>query len=336
MSLAHAAPVLPAAARSPLGAEVLRGLTATPKTLSPWIFYDSRGSELFEEITALPEYYLTRTERAIFRDHASEILATAADDCRLALIELGAGTATKTGLLLKAALERQQSVTYCALDVSASALEEARASITTQFPGVSVETRVADYTQNLGAIQPLQNPATRRLVLYIGSSIGNFDPADATALLRRLRQRLAPGDHILLGADHAPGAGKNTAALLRAYDDASGVTAAFNRNALVRINRELHADFDLHAFRHVARWNPLQSRMEMHLESTRRQRVSIGALGLELDFSSGETIHTENSYKFTPQSIAALLAQGGFTIRHSWTDPRDWFGVYLASASPLQ
>lgn len=336
MSLAHAAPVLPAAAPSAIGAEVLRGLTATPKTLSPWLFYDARGSELFEKITTLPEYYLTRTERAIFREHASEILATAAGDRRLALIELGAGTATKTGLLLKAALERQQSVTYCALDVSPSALEEARTTITSQFPGVTVETRVADYTENLSAIQPLKNSATRRLVLYIGSSIGNFDPADATGLLRRLRQRLAPGDHILLGADHAPGTGKDTATLLRAYDDASSVTAAFNRNALVRINRELDANFDLHAFRHIARWNPHHSRMEMHLESTRRQTVSVAALGLNVDFSPGETIHTENSYKFTPASIAHLLADGGFTVTHSWTDARRWFGVYLASASPLQ
>jgi L-histidine N-alpha-methyltransferase len=333
MSLAHAAPVLPAAAHTPLGAEVLRGLTARPKTLSPWIFYDARGSELFEQITALPEYYLTRTERAIFREHAPEILAAAAGNRRVSLIELGAGTATKTGLLLQAALRRQQGVAYCALDVSASALEEARAGITAQFPGVTVETRVADYTEDLAAIQPGNNPASSRLVLYIGSSIGNFDPVDATALLRRVRQRLAPGDHILLGADHAPGNTKDAATLLRAYDDAAGVTAAFNRNALVRINRELHADFDLHAFRHAARWNPLQSRMEMHLESTRRQRVSISALGLELDFSPGETIHTENSYKFTPHSISALLAQGGFTVTHSWTDARRWFGVYLAAAS---
>ncbi len=333
MSLAHAAPALPAAAHTPLGAEVLRGLTAKPKTLSPWLFYDARGSELFEQITALPEYYLTRTERAIFREYAPEILAAAAEDHRLAFIELGAGTATKTGLLLEAALHRQSHVPYCALDVSASALDEARAGITAQLPGVTVETRVTDYTENLAAIQPPEDASTRRLVLYIGSSIGNFDPADATALLRRVRQRLAPGDHILLGADHAPGASKDVNTLLRAYDDASGITAAFNENALVRINRELRANFDRKAFRHVARWNARQSRIEMHLESTRRQRVSVAALDLDVDFASGETIHTENSYKFTPQSIASLLAQGGFTVTRSWTDPRQWFGVYLATAS---
>src|SRR5579875_3121191 len=155
MSLAHAAPILPAAVHTPLGAEVLRGLTARPKTLSPWIFYDARGSGLFEQITSLPEYYLTRVERAIFREYAAEILSTAAGNRRLSLIELGAGTAAKTGLLLQAALERQQSVTYCALDVSASALEEARAGIAAQFPGVTVETRVADYTKDLAVIQPL-------------------------------------------------------------------------------------------------------------------------------------------------------------------------------------
>jgi len=333
MSLAHAAPVLPAAAHTPLGAEVLRGLTARPKTLSPWIFYDARGSRLFEQITTLPEYYLTRVERAIFREYAPEILAAAAGNRRVSLIELGAGTASKTGLLLQAALERQQSVTYCALDVSASALEEARAGIAAQFPGVTVKTRVADYTRNLAAIQPLKSSGTSRLVLYIGSSIGNFDPADAAALLRRVRQRLAPGDHLLLGADHAPGKTKDAATLLRAYDDAAGVTAAFNRNALVRINRELDADFDVRAFRHMARWNPLHSRMEMHLESMRRQQAAVRALGITVDFAPGETIHTENSYKFTPESICALLAAGGFTVTHSWTDARRWFGVYLAAAS---
>lgn len=330
MSLESSSAVLPAAAQTPVGAEVLRGLTSNPKTLSPWLFYDQRGSQLFEQITQLPEYYLTRTERGIFATHAPAILAAAASgDACLTLIELGAGTASKTGLLLRAALNRQPQLTYRAIDVSGSALNAARQSLAEKFPTLSIETRVGDYTDGLGHL-PCETAANaRRLVLYIGSSIGNFDPADARKLLANLRRQLSPGDCILLGVDHV----KPLTPLLAAYNDAAGVTAAFNLNVLTRINRELGANFQLDRFQHLARFNPEQSRIEMHLVSTRAQQVSIPALDLDLFFAANETIHTENSYKFTLESATALLASGGFSVTNSWTDPQHWFGVYLATAT---
>jgi len=329
MPLENSSAVIPAAAQTPVGAEVLRGLTAQPKTLSPWLFYDQRGSQLFEQITQLPEYYLTRTERSIFAEHAPSILAAAAaGGAHLTLIELGAGTASKTGLLLRAALAQQPQLTYRAIDVSASALNAARQSLAEKFPTLSIETRVGDYTDGLGHLPCEASTTSRRLVLYIGSSIGNFDPADARQLLSNIRSQLSPGDCILLGVDHV----KPLTPLLAAYNDAAGVTAAFNRNILARINRELGADFYLNDFEHRAIFNSAQSRIEIHLVSTRRQKVSIPALDLEIEFAPGETIHTENSYKFTPESATALLAAGGFRVTHSWTDPQNWFGVYLASA----
>jgi dimethylhistidine N-methyltransferase len=318
-------PCLPEAASTPVGAEVYRGLTALPKNLSPWLFYDERGSELFEAITELPEYYLTRTEREIFAQYADEILAAAGDD-RLTMIELGAGTAAKTGLLLAAAVRRQERVSYYPIDISVSALREASSRIGEELPQVAVRPIVADYTTELDEIPA---PACRRLVLYIGSSIGNFEPGDAAAVLRKLRGQLAPGDLLLLGVDHI----KDRATLLRAYNDGAGVTAEFNRNVLTRIQRELGADFRPRLFRHRVRWNDRESRIEMHLESLVSQEVAIPALELTVGFRRGETIHTENSYKFTPETAAALLSRSGFAVRREWTDGRRWFGVYLAEAA---
>ena len=322
-------PQLPEAAYTSLGSEVYRGLTSRPRTLCPWLFYDQEGSRLFEQITELDEYYVTRTERSIFAAHADEIVAAASAPTAhgqqrdLTMIELGAGTATKTGLLLEAAVRRQEAVTYCAIDVSESALDAARSHLTSMFPGVNFESRVADYTEGLGDIPA---DGTRRLVLYIGSSLGNFEPAAGRELLRDVRNQLAPGDMLLLGVDLV----KDIPTLIAAYDDASGVTAAFNRNVLARINRELGANFDMHKFRHKVRWNGEQSRIEMHLESLMAQEVSIPALDLLVGFRRGETIHTENSYKFTTGRVAHLLAQTGFTTVETWTDPQHWFGVFLA------
>lgn len=315
---------LPEAATTPIGSEVLRGLTGMPKTLSPWLFYDEEGSRLFEAITELPEYYLTRTERAIFAEHADEILE-AADGKNLKLIELGAGTATKTGLLLRAAVRRQERVEYLAIDVSESALAEAQQHIEEEIPGVSVITRVGDYTSGIEEIPVV---GQRRMVLYIGSSIGNFEPSDAVQVLREVRKRLVPGDKLLLGADRV----KDRSALIPAYDDAAGVTAAFNKNILTRINRELGANFNLRLFRHRARWNDEHSRIEMHLESLIAQYITIPSLELEVKFQRGETIHTENSYKFTVQSIASIVERAGFEMTRCWTDEQQWFGVYLATA----
>jgi dimethylhistidine N-methyltransferase len=317
-------PCLPEAASTPLGAEVYRGLTAFPKKLSPWLFYDQRGSELFEAITELPEYYLTRTERGIFEQFGDEILATA-DAKKLSMIELGAGTATKTRLLLDAAVRRQASVEYYPIDISTSALEEARRRIGEEQPQVSCMPIVSDYTTDMSDVHSISG---RRLVLYIGSSIGNFEPAEAAKLLRRLRGQLAAGDLLLLGVDHV----KDRFTLLKAYNDAAGVTAEFNRNMLVRIKRELGAKFRPGLFRHRACWNEREARIEMHLESVVAQEIAIPALELQVSFQRGESIHTENSYKFTPERVAEMLGWAGFEVRKEWTDARKWFGVYLAEA----
>src|ERR1700761_2799486 len=319
-------PKLPALVSSPIASEVLHGLTAQPKTLSPWLFYDEAGSRLFEEITELPEYYVTRTERNILALHADEIVSAAAAGRGLSIIELGAGTATKTGLLLNAAVALQGSVTYYPIDVSATALEEARVRLEAELPDVVVQPIVADYTE--GMRQNTLLHGGRRMVLYIGSSIGDFSPADAANLLHGVRAQLVPGDTLLLGADMV----KEVAPLIEAYDDAAGVTARFNLNVLTRINRELDANFDPELFRHQARWNEQQSRIEMHLESLLTQKVTIGALDLQVRFKLGETIHTENSYKFTDQRAQALLTRAGFRLRKQWSDPKGWFTVYLAVA----
>jgi len=300
---------------SPVARAALRGLTAQQRTLPPWLFYDAAGSALFERITQLPEYYLTRTERAIFAAHADEIIAAAAGGETLNIAELGAGTAAKTGLLLEAAVRRQGSVIYRPVDVSPTALEMAKRHLESRVPGVLVEPQVADYTRDP---IPLDAGAARMLVLYIGSSIGNFSP---------VRDQLQPGDTLLLGTDMV----KDERTLLAAYDDAAGGTAEFNRNILHRLNRELGADFDVTRFTHQAIWNAAESRMEMHLVSNGPQRVTID--DLELHFAAGETIHTENSYKFTQKSIVWLLKQSGFTLEQQWTDAKVWFAVNLAVAS---
>jgi L-histidine Nalpha-methyltransferase len=320
-------PKLPAIASSPVAVEVLNGLAERPKTLSPWLFYDQKGSQLFEEITELPEYYVTRTERQILAENAEEIVTAAAGGRDLSMIELGAGTATKTGLLLNAAVGLQGSVIYYPIDVSETALEEARTRLEAELPEVTVEPIVADYTEGMR-----QNSAShpgRKLVLYIGSSIGNFSPADALEVLRGVRAQLLPGDCLLLGTDMV----KDVDTLLAAYDDAAGVTARFNKNILIRINRELDANFNPKLFRHRARWNEEHSRIEMHLESLLAQKIALRALDTEVRFALGETIHTENSYKFTDERAAALLTRAGFKLRQQWSDPNHWFTVYLAAAN---
>jgi L-histidine N-alpha-methyltransferase len=320
-------PKFPAIASSPVAVEVLNGLTDRPKTLSPWLFYDQKGSQLFEEITELPEYYVTRTERQILAEHADEIVIAAAGGRDLSMIELGAGTATKTGLLLNAAVGLQGSVIYYPIDVSETALEEARTRLQAELPEVVVEPIVADYTE--GMRQNSVSHHGRKLVLYIGSSIGNFSPADALEVLRGVRAQLLPGDCLLLGTDMV----KDVDTLLAAYDDAAGVTARFNKNILVRINRELDANFNPKLFRHRARWNEEHSRIEMHLESVLAQKISLRALETEVRFALGETIHTENSYKFTDERAAALLTRAGFKLRRQWSDANHWFTVYLAAAN---
>jgi L-histidine N-alpha-methyltransferase len=323
-----------------IAAEARAGLSTTPKTLSPWLFYDEQGSRLFEQITELPEYYLTRTERGIFARNADEIIAEASRPTGndpapiLTLIELGAGTATKTGILLAAAVRHQRTVVYQPVDVSETALAAATENIRANIPGVTVRCQVADYTS-----QPLplnRLPNTRTLALYIGSSIGNFSPIDARDVLRNLRAQLLPGDVLLLGTDLGTSLCKDEATLLAAYNDAAGVTADFNRNVLARLNRELGANFHLNRFAHKAIWSAAESRIEMHLESLVAQRVHIPANSagptLTIDFARGETIHTENSYKFDTEAIERLLSSAGFTLTRSWQDDECLFAVNLAVA----
>ena len=297
-----------AEAVDPIAATARLGLSSSQKSLPPWLFYDETGSQLFELITALPEYYLTRTERALFERYADDIFLDLVDP--VTIVELGAGTAAKTGILLEAATRFQQGVVYQPIDVSPTALAEARESLERQLPHVTVRPQVANYV----------------LALYIGSSIGNFSPAEARAVLQNLRSQLQSGDALLLGTDLAPSRCKSVAALLAAYDDAAGVTAAFNRNVLSRLNRDLGADFDLDRFTHEARWNAEESRIEMHLASSCAQTVTIPANSagpaITLEFATDETIHTENSYKFTAESIASLLADSGFNPTETFTDPK--------------
>ena len=312
---------IPVVERPAIADDVERGLTATPKSLPPRLFYDATGSELFEQITRLPEYYLTRTERSIFETFADEMIAAAGEG--ISIIELGAGTAEKTEILLRAALKRQFSLTYYPVDVADSALAIAKERLTAALPRLRVQPIVSDYTSGLSALR--QIPA-RKLVLNIGSSIGNFDPREAAGILKRIGDGLADGDSLLLGTDLV----KRASLLRAAYNDADGVTAAFNLNLLARINRELGADFDLRRFRHDAVWNPAASRIEMYLVSLEAQRVRIPALDMTIDFREGERIHTENSYKFTGEMTRELLRTAGFELQRTWRDRDDLFAVHLA------
>jgi L-histidine Nalpha-methyltransferase len=309
-----------------ISSSVYEGLLSNPKWLPSWLFYDTAGSRLFDEITHIPEYYVTRTERAILAERAGEIVLRAAGEHSLRLVELGAGSADKTRLLLSAAVERQDTVFYEPVDVSASALVEAQIRIENEIPGVLVRPRVEDYTQGLELDSTLATE--RRLVLYIGSSIGNFEPGESLMLLERVRAALDPGDCLLLGVDLA----KNETVLQAAYDDAAGVTAAFNRNLLVRLNRELDADFHPEMFAHRAVWNANKSRMEMHLVSETKQSVWLPAIDLRVEFQAGESIHTENSYKYRAGDAEVLVEKAGFAHEATWMDERGWFAVCLARA----
>jgi L-histidine N-alpha-methyltransferase len=305
--------------------EALTGLSAPQKTLPPWLFYDEAGSQLFDQITTLPEYYLTRTERDLFSAHADDIFR--ALDLPVTIAELGAGSASKTGILLQAASRFQADVLYQPIDVSPTALDEASATLIS-IPGLSIVPQVANYITEPYTIERPEDH--RILALYIGSSIGNFSPMEAASILRTLRGHLQPGDALLLGTDLAPGAQKSITALLSAYDDAAGVTAAFNKNILARLNRDLDAGFDLTAFAHRARWNAACSRIEMHLESLVPQTVQIA--GKRIAFARGETIHTENSYKFTSAALAELLGRADFVSERVFRDAIGSFAVTLAVA----
>ena len=305
--------------------EAIAGLTSNPKTLPPWLFYDEAGSALFEKITELPEYYLTRAERSIFAERADEIVGSAGHP--LTIAELGSGTASKTGLLLAAAARHQSEVLYQPIDVSSSALDQAAATLPAAIPGVVVRPQIANYITNGYTIERPDDCCV--LALYIGSSIGNFGLDEAHSIMRKLRKQLKKtGDAVLLGVDLAPNCNKSVEQLIAAYDDAAGVTAAFNKNILARLNRELDANFNLDAFRHRADWNAQESRIEMHLVSTVSQTVTID--GKRIAFASGESIHTENSYKFTERALIDLLHDSGYSSPQWFQDANHYFAVALA------
>ncbi|MFE2721016.1 L-histidine N(alpha)-methyltransferase [Kitasatospora sp. NPDC059327] len=300
--------------------DVRQGLTADPKWLPPKWFYDARGSELFEEITRLPEYYPTRAERAILDARAGEIAA--ATRART-LVELGSGSSEKTRLLLDALRDLGTLDSYVPVDVSESALAGAGEALALEYPGLSVHAVLADFTARLG-LPPEGGP---RLVAFLGGTLGNLLPAERAVFLRGLRAALDPGDFLLLGTDLV----KDPGVLVAAYDDAAGVTAEFNRNVLNVLNRELSADFDPAAFEHVALWDPEREWIEMRLRSLQEQTVKIPALDLPVHFEKGEELRTEVSAKFRRERVTEELAAAGLRLSHWWTDQEGRFGLSLAS-----
>ncbi|MCV7319233.1 L-histidine N(alpha)-methyltransferase [Mycolicibacterium confluentis] len=299
--------------------DVRDGVTTTPKSLPPKWFYDAEGSALFDQITRLPEYYPTRAEAAILAERAGEIAEASGADT---LVELGSGTSEKTRRLLDALRAQGTLRRFVPFDVDASVLAQAGAELQRDYPGLDIDAVCGDFERHLGEIPT----GGTRLIAFLGSTIGNLTPGPRSAFLSALAEALDPGDMLLLGTDLV----KDTDRLVRAYDDSAGVTAAFNRNVLSVINRELHADFDLTAFEHVARWNSTDQRIEMWLRSSSRQRVVIADLGLTVDFGVGEEMLTEVSCKFTEAGIGEELAAVGLRRTHWWTDPAGDFGLSLA------
>ncbi|WP_018548523.1 L-histidine N(alpha)-methyltransferase [Streptomyces sp. LaPpAH-108] len=301
-----------------LRADVLDGLTRTPKSLPPKWFYDTRGSELFEQITDLPEYYPTRAEREILRDRSGEIAA--ASGART-LVELGSGSSEKTRHLIDALTSLEA---YVPVDVSESALLGAGQALAAERPGLAVHALIADFTA------PLELPDTPgpRLVAFLGGTIGNLLPEERAEFLAAVRGLLAPGDALLLGTDLV----KDERVLRLAYDDVAGITAAFNKNVLAVLDRELGADFDLDAFDHVAVWNPEHEWIEMRLRSRTAQTVKLPGVNMVVDFAAGEDLRTEVSAKFRPEGVTAELAAARLELTHWWTDGKGRFALSLSVA----
>ncbi|MEU6140695.1 L-histidine N(alpha)-methyltransferase [Streptomyces sp. NPDC047081] len=304
------------ATEAALRADVHHGLTGTPKTLPPKWFYDAHGSELFEQITELPEYYPTRAEREILIARSGEIAA--ATHART-LVELGSGSSEKTRYLLDALTGLH---TYVPVDVSESALTQAGQALVAERPGLQVHALIADFTAGL----TLPDTPGPRLLAFLGGTIGNLLPPERAAFFAAVRSLLSPGDALLLGTDLV----KDEKVLVEAYDDAAGVTAAFNKNVLTVVNRELHADFDPTAFDHVALWDTANEWIEMRLRSRTTQTVKIPALDLAVDFAEGEELRTEVSAKFRKEGVRAELAAAGLDLAHWWTDEEGRFALSLS------
>ncbi|MFE5212335.1 L-histidine N(alpha)-methyltransferase [Streptomyces sp. NPDC056600] len=307
------------AARASLSADVLAGLGSRPRTLPPRWFYDARGSELFDEITRLPEYYPTRAEREILTDRSADIARFAG---ARTLVELGSGSSEKTRLLLDAMPDLGL---YVPVDVSESALTGAGEELAERLPGLEVHAVVADFT---GRLELPEGPGPR-LVAFLGGTVGNLEPAERARFLASVRGSLAPGDALLLGTDLV----KDERVLVRAYDDAAGVTAEFDRNVLRVVNRELGADFRPELFDHVAVWNAEAEWIEMRLRAREAQTVKIPGVDLVVDLAEGEEIRTEISAKFRPEKVRAELAAVGMEVAHGWTDREDRFALWLGVVS---
>ena len=319
MTLSLTSHLSPGDAGTALRADALGGLTARPKSLPPRWFYDERGSLLFDEITRLPEYYPTRAERAVLEARAAEIATASRADV---LVELGSGTSEKTRLLLDALRDAGTLRRFVPFDVDPSVLQAAGEALTTEYPGIEVTAVIGDFTRHLDEL-PREG---RRVVAFLGSTIGNLEPGPRAAFLADLAATLGPEDSLLLGTDLVKDPGR----LVRAYDDAAGVTAAFNRNVLSVLNRELDADFDPDAFEHVAVWDAENEWIEMRLRSRTDQRVRVAALDLEVPFAAGEEMRTEVSAKFRRDRVETELAAAGLRLTHWWTDPDGDFGVSLS------
>jgi L-histidine N-alpha-methyltransferase len=309
----------PGALADQLALDVRAGLTSSPKTLPPKYFYDARGSELFDEITRLPEYYPTRTERSILVRHATSIAAATAAST---LIELGSGTSEKTRLLLRALSDGGTLQRFVPFDVDPAVLKDASAAVTEEFPGIDVEPIVGDFEKHLGSLPR----GGRRLLAFLGSTIGNLEPEQRARFLRDVRGTLDAGDAFLLGTDLV----KSSERLVAAYDDAAGVTAAFDKNVLSVVNRDLGADFDPDEFDHVAVWDAEHEWIEMRLRSRSQQTVRVAALELAVQFARGEELRTEISAKFRRAGVEAELAAAGLALSEWWTDPAGDFALSLS------
>lgn len=299
---------------------VRAGLGATPKSLPCRFFYDDAGSRLFEEICSLPEYYATRIEREILLRAAPEIAG--AVGAGAALAELGSGSSAKTRYVIEALLARQDELHYVPIDISATFLEESARALLERFARLRITAIGGEYLDAVPHLPPREGPL---LVLFLGGNVGNLGEEEASALLSGVAAGLSPQDRLLVGFDRL----KERGVIERAYDDGAGVTAAFNRNLLVRINRELGGEFDLDAFGHVAPFVEERSRIEMHLVSRRSQKVRVAALGQTFSFDEGETIHTENSHKYDPAGIDRLCGAAGLAVERLWSDPLEWFSLAL-------
>ncbi|GAB4452100.1 MAG: L-histidine N(alpha)-methyltransferase [Armatimonadaceae bacterium] len=299
---------------------VVQGLSHSPRTLPCRFFYDTAGSELFERICQLPEYYPTRTEAALLRNHADEIIAAAGEN--VALVELGSGSSLKTRLLIEAALRRQTRLTYVPMDISGEFLRQCAAELLRDYPALDIQPIAAEYFEGIAAVPEHDGP---RLFLFLGSNIGNFEPVEAQRLLRRIRNEMRSRDRLLLGVDLL----KSEDVLLPAYNDAAGVTAAFNKNLLVRINRELGGDFDLDLWRHQAIFNAENGRIEMWLWSLADQTLSLYGGLYQFSFRKGEGIHTENSHKYTLRGLSSLAGRSGLALNRYWQDEHEWFAETL-------